>query len=85
MRFACWITKAIDTHSEYVILIAFAQQQWLRKGASVLRYTYIVYLVENYGVLHEVHLMTFSDIASNDLTNMNNKFKETKRSGRGLF
>jgi hypothetical protein len=24
MRFACWITKAADTHSEYVILIAFS-------------------------------------------------------------
>jgi hypothetical protein len=23
MRFACWITKATDTHSEYVICIAF--------------------------------------------------------------
>ena len=23
MRFVCWILKAIDTHSEYVILIAF--------------------------------------------------------------
>jgi len=23
MRFSCWITKAIDTHSEYVILIVF--------------------------------------------------------------
>jgi hypothetical protein len=23
MRFACWVTKTIDTHSEYVILIAF--------------------------------------------------------------
>jgi hypothetical protein len=22
MRFACWITKATDTHSEYVLLIA---------------------------------------------------------------
>jgi hypothetical protein len=21
MRFACWVTKAIDTHSEYVALI----------------------------------------------------------------
>jgi hypothetical protein len=28
MRFACWITKATDTHSEYVILIAFPRQQW---------------------------------------------------------
>jgi hypothetical protein len=43
MRFACWITKATNTHSEYVILIAFPRQQWLRERASVLRYTYIAY------------------------------------------
>jgi hypothetical protein len=36
MRFACWITKATDTHSEYVILIAFPRQQWLRERASML-------------------------------------------------
>jgi hypothetical protein len=36
MRFACWITKATDTHSEYVILIAFPRQQWLRDRASML-------------------------------------------------
>ena len=41
MRFACWITKATDTHSEYVILIAFPRQQWLRERASVLRCTHI--------------------------------------------
>ena len=29
MRFACWINKAADTHSEYVIIIAFPLQQWL--------------------------------------------------------
>ena len=39
MRFACWITKA--THTEYVILIAFLRQQWVRERASALRYTYI--------------------------------------------
>jgi hypothetical protein len=38
MRFACWITKATDTHSEYVILIAFPLQQWLRERASVSRF-----------------------------------------------
>ena len=37
MRFACWITKATDTHSEYVILIAFPHQQLLRERALVLR------------------------------------------------
>jgi len=36
MRFAMWITKATDTHSEYVILIAFSPQQWLRERASVV-------------------------------------------------
>jgi len=33
MPFACWITKATNKHSEYVILIAFPLQQWLRKRA----------------------------------------------------
>jgi len=37
MRIACWITKAADTHSEYVILIAFPLQQWLHERASALR------------------------------------------------
>jgi hypothetical protein len=37
MRLACWITKAADTHSEYVILIAFSRQQWLRERASIVR------------------------------------------------
>ena len=37
MRVACWITEAIDTHSEYVILIAFPRQQWLSERASILR------------------------------------------------
>jgi len=36
LRFACWITKATDTHSEYVILFAFPQQQWLYERASVV-------------------------------------------------
>jgi len=37
MRFACWITKATNTHSEYIMLTAFPQQQWLRERASMLR------------------------------------------------
>jgi hypothetical protein len=45
MRFACWITKATDTHTEYVILPALPLQQWLRERASVLRYTYIACLM----------------------------------------
>ena len=41
MRFARWISKATNAHSEYVTLIAFSLQQWLRERASILRYTYI--------------------------------------------
>jgi quinol-cytochrome oxidoreductase complex cytochrome b subunit len=48
MRIACWITKATNKHSEYVILIAFPRQKWLRERASMLRYTYITCLVLNY-------------------------------------
>jgi hypothetical protein len=46
MRIACWIPNATNTHSEYVILTAFPPQQWLRERVSVLRYIYIVCLVE---------------------------------------
>jgi hypothetical protein len=45
MRIACWIPKATNTHSQYIILIVFRQQQWLQERASLLRYTYIVSLV----------------------------------------
>jgi hypothetical protein len=37
MRIACWIPKATDTHSEYVVLIAFPLQQSLQERASMLR------------------------------------------------
>jgi hypothetical protein len=48
ISFACWITTATDTNSEYVILNAFPRQLWLQERASVLRYTYIDCLVHVY-------------------------------------
>jgi hypothetical protein len=45
MRIACWIPKATNIHSEYVMLIAFPLQQWFREDASMLRYTYIALLI----------------------------------------
>ena len=39
MRFAYWITKATNTNSQYVTLIAYPLQQWLPEGSSVLRCT----------------------------------------------
>jgi hypothetical protein len=41
MHFACQTIKATDTHSEYLILIAFPRQQRLRERASLLSYMYI--------------------------------------------
>ena len=46
MRIACWKIKATDTHSEYVVLIAFPQQEWLRESSSILP-LYIHCLVYN--------------------------------------
>jgi len=38
-RVACRIPKATNTHTEYVILIAFPLQQWLHERASLLRHS----------------------------------------------
>ena len=45
MRIACWIIEAVDTHSEYVILIAFPLQQWLHERALLFHYTFTDCLV----------------------------------------
>jgi len=39
MRIACWIPKTENKPSEYVTLIAFPLQQWLRERPSFLRYS----------------------------------------------
>ena len=44
MRIACWIPKATNTLSEYVIPIEFSPQQQLQERVSKLRYAYIAYL-----------------------------------------
>ena len=46
------IPKATSTHSDYVILMDFPLQQWLDKRASMLRYTYIVSLVNTWFLIH---------------------------------
>ena len=48
MRCACWTTKATNTHSEYVIFIAFLLQQWLHESASVLLYSTLPALLFSY-------------------------------------
>jgi len=54
MFIACWIPKLTNTHSEYVIIIAFSLQQLLHEHASTLRHTYIVCLVSYYPVFAKI-------------------------------
>jgi len=48
MRIALWIRKAINTHSECVVVIAFPLQQWLHERVSMLLYTYSACRVYSY-------------------------------------
>jgi hypothetical protein len=45
IRIACWMSKATDTHLEFVIPNAFAHQQYLNERAAKLRYTNIACIV----------------------------------------
>jgi len=45
MCFACWVDKATNTRSQYLIHTAFPLQQWLHEGAPMLRYKYDACLV----------------------------------------
>jgi hypothetical protein len=47
MGIAWWVPKATDTHSEYVILIAFPLQKWLQEAATILRFTCTAWLVHS--------------------------------------
>jgi hypothetical protein len=55
-RFAFRVTKAADTHWEYVILIGFALQQFLRERALRLHYTYIA--------CRGIHLIIYINISA---------------------
>jgi hypothetical protein len=44
MRIACWIPKATNSHSEYVILTAFPLQPWMQERSSLIHYTYNAFL-----------------------------------------
>ena len=54
MSIAGWISKATNTLSEYVTVIAFPLQKFLHEHASLLRYTYSACLVTYSVVIYEV-------------------------------
>jgi hypothetical protein len=64
MRFACWITKATGTHSEYVILTTPPWQQWLRGRHSVWTNTSIN---ASFG-------KNFCTVSSNNMASVGNLF-----------
>jgi hypothetical protein len=45
IRFASWVSKAIDTHLEYVTHSAFPWRQWLRERPQCYVYAYIACLI----------------------------------------
>jgi hypothetical protein len=61
MEFVCWMTKATDPYTEYVLLTAVALQQELSERDTILRYMYMAcpvchhhhhnYRAETHGVL----------------------------------
>ena len=60
MRIACWMSKAVDTLSEYVIVIAFPLQQFLHENPSLLLYAYIACLVFSLYFLYRKKLTDMS-------------------------
>ena len=46
VRVSCWIPKATNTHSQYVIFIALPPPQWSHESASMLRYSNIACFVK---------------------------------------
>jgi len=68
MRFACWLTKTTNTHSEYVILTPFTLQDLSHEGVSVLRTLPVFFSVKPGGSC-KVH----QDIRTNELRKVSSK------------
>ena len=89
MRIACWITKATDIHSQYVILVACPLQRWLHERASVLLYRYMACLVQNdkfhqsalYSKCYSAQLNSLDIFHHKPPIRLNSRWAETK--GRG--
>ena len=56
MRIGCWIPKATNTNSEYVIPIAFPLQQWLHERVKMLLSTHITCFFYHLISMHFVQL-----------------------------
>jgi len=70
MRFSCWVTKAWNKHSEYIILLTFPRQQLSSKRASRLCYTYIACLVVMKTGCFIYHVPCEAEERVDDISNM---------------
>jgi len=59
---SCWIPQATNTHSEYVILIAFQLQKWLQESARMLRYTYSLVKIKYFINFYIIYIHPFISI-----------------------
>jgi hypothetical protein len=68
MRFAYWINKATNTHSEFVILFVFPLEKWCRERAWMLRlYVYWLSCCSFNWELHTLKICNFF-LTATDLT-----------------
>jgi hypothetical protein len=78
MRIACWMTKATNTLSQYLIFIAFPLLHCLRERASMLRYIFIACLalsmvlrIATNNTFTRAHSRIYFDIQRKLFTNAN--------------
>ena len=62
MHYACWLTKATDIYSEYVILIVVPLQQWFHERTTLLR------LYVRCCLVTELNFMNFEILMTVNLT-----------------
>jgi len=78
MRIACWLTKAINTHSQYVKL-ACPPQKCLHECAQLLRYKYVAYFVHCCLTRATVRINHCFQICIKYQMNAASKYSETKK------
>jgi hypothetical protein len=86
MRIACWIPTVTDTHSQYVILIAFPRQQLFRESASMIRsYVHCLCVCIFFFTFQIVYQFTCSVQKQPDNSKDDRSVQHTAPSGRNVF
>jgi hypothetical protein len=73
--------KATDTHLEYVILIAFPLQQWLRESDSILPNNFAAFVVDTFILFCLEHTQSTTDTTRTILYNVTEVDKPSRGPG----